>query len=133
MERVAAVTIDRRHIAYCFKHLARVRVVNDRIGGRAVVIFWIPGVASALDAASISEGRSVGSSGVFFRQLGGRSLTFDRAGGDRFVDRETGSVWTGLGQAIDGPLRGSRLEPIAHGDYFWFAWAAFRPTTELRP
>lgn len=29
--------------------------------------------------------------------------------------------------ACEGP----RLEPVVHGDHFWFAWAAFAPETEI--
>ncbi len=47
------------------------------------------------------------------------------------MDTETGTAWSLLGQAIDGPLKGSQLEPVVHGTHFWFAWAAFRPDTAL--
>jgi len=36
-----------------------------------------------------------------------------------------------LGLAIDGPLSGERLEPIPHGNHFWFAWAVFKPETRI--
>jgi hypothetical protein len=49
----------------------------------------------------------------------------------RFTDRETGSTWTITGEAVDGPLKGERLQPIEHGDYFSFAWFAFRPQTTI--
>ena len=54
---------------------------------------------------------------------------YDRA--LHFVDAETGSTWNVLGQATDGPLVGAELEAVAHVDTFWFAWAAFRPDTEI--
>jgi hypothetical protein len=34
-----------------------------------------------------------------------------------------------LGQAVAGPLAGTQLTPIVHGDHFWFSWAAFKPDT----
>jgi hypothetical protein len=34
-----------------------------------------------------------------------------------------------FGTATGGPLVGRRLQPVNHVDTFWFAWAAFRPTT----
>lgn len=47
-------------------------------------------------------------------------------------DRETESLWQQLtGEAFEGKLIGRRLVPIAHGDYFAFAWLAFRPETEI--
>ena len=43
----------------------------------------------------------------------------------------TGSRWNVLGQAVDGPLAGARLAPVEHLDTFWFAWAAFHPSTRI--
>ncbi|MEX2374621.1 MAG: DUF3179 domain-containing (seleno)protein, partial [Dehalococcoidia bacterium] len=74
----------------------------------------------------------VGSSGVFRATLGDRRLTFEPGDDNRFSDRETGSTWDVTGRAVGGPLAGARLDPIPHGDYLWFAWAAFRPDTEVR-
>ena len=65
---------------------------------------------------------------MFDPLLEGRKLTF-RADGDQFLDNETGSTWSILGEAIDGSLAGKRLTPIVHANHFWFAWAAFRPDT----
>jgi hypothetical protein len=47
------------------------------------------------------------------------------------VDAETGSTWNIVGQATAGPLAGTQLEPIIHGDHFWFSWAAFKPDTVI--
>lgn len=132
MERVAAVTIDDRSVAYPFHALREARVINDQIAGRPVVVFWVAGTSSALDASTLAGGRDIGTSGVFLRSVGGRALTFEAGAGDRFIDRETGSVWSIAGRAVGGPLAGTRLDAIPHGDYFWFAWAAFRPQTEIR-
>ena len=60
----------------------------------------------------------------------GDKLTF-AAEGDGFVDEETGSTWNIAGEAVDGPLTGTRLEQINHLDTFWFAWATYQPGTEL--
>ena len=62
--------------------------------------------------------------------LDGQRLHFTRDG-DRFVDAETGSRWNILGEAVDGPLTGAQLEPADHLDPFWFAWAAFHPSTRI--
>jgi len=35
------------------------------------------------------------------------------------------------GRAVEGPLEGTQLERIEHGDYFAFAWFAFRPDATL--
>lgn len=132
MERVVTITSGDEPVAYPFSALAERRVVHDDIAGRPLVVFWAPGTASALDASTIAQGRDVGSSGVFDRRLDGCTLTFEPAGDGRFRDRETGSSWDILGRAIAGPLEGAHLDAVQHGNHFWFAWAVFRPETQVR-
>ena len=132
MERVVAIAVDGVHVAYPFRRLAEVRVVNDQIAGVPVAILWAPGTASALDAESVAGGRDVGATGVFSRRVAGRTLDLRPAGDGRFEDRQTGSTWTVTGASVAGPLNGTRLNPLPHGDYLWFAWAAFRPATDVR-
>jgi hypothetical protein len=132
MERVAAVQVGDQSVAYPFSALRELRVVNDEVDDEPLVVFWAPGTASALDRGNIAEGRDIGSSGVFDPTVGDRVLTFNRTGEDGFRDRETGSIWNLMGWAVSGPLAGTRLNPVPHGDYFWFAWAAFRPETDIR-
>jgi hypothetical protein len=76
----------------------------------------------------IAQGADVGATGVFDPNLDGQTLTFGWEDG-LIRDEQTGSTWNVLGQAIDGPLAGSSLAQIVHGDHFWFAWAAFKPET----
>lgn len=94
---------------------------------------WAPGTASSLDAGSIADGRDTGATGVFVPVTDGQRLTLRRDGGrdGPIVDVETGSTWAVTGLATAGPLAGTRLEPVVHGDHFWFAWAAFEPATEI--
>ena len=98
-----------------------------------VVALWEPGAASALDANYIDESDDVGATGVFSAVVDGEPLAFARDGDEDapITDLETGSTWDVTGHAIDGPLAGTALEPIAHGDHFWFAWAAFVPHTSI--
>ena len=131
MERVVALDGLASPVAYAFSLLERRRVVNDEIGGVSLVVFWAPGTASALDAGAIHDGRDVGATAVFDRRLDDRLLTFETAAEGRFRDRETGSVWVLSGRAVEGPLAGHRLEPVPHGNHFWFAWAVFRRDTRL--
>lgn len=131
MERVVAISSGATPVAYPFSSLAVRRVVNDLVDGSPIVVLWAPGTASALDAAEIADSRDVGSSGVFSRLAASRTLTFEPAGDGEFRDRETGSTWNILGQAVAGALEGTALEPIAHGNHFWFAWAVFRPETKV--
>ena len=131
MERVVAVSLADETVAYPFSSLEKKRVVNDAIAGQPVVVFWAPGTASALDKGRIARGRDVGSSGVYHRRLGSRVLTFEPAGDGLFRDRQTKSTWDIFGHAVAGPLAGSKLDPVQHGNHFWFAWVVFMPETRI--
>ncbi len=130
MARVLTVDIGGDAVAYPYEVLARLRVVNDTAGGHPIVVFWRKGASSPLDAPSVAMGRDVGSAGAFSRILEGRLLTFD-AVGEQFRDRQTGTTWDLLGQALRGPLAGQRLEPVTAINHFWFSWAAFKPQTRI--
>jgi hypothetical protein len=130
VERVVTVSLPEAglDLAYPLSTLSDAGVINDTQGGRNLVVFHKPGTSSALGAASIAEGQDVGATGVFDAVLDDRELNF-RAEGEAIVDEETGSTWNILGQALAGPLAGQQLEPVVHGDHFWFSWAAFKPGT----
>ena len=130
MERVAALTVGDAAAAFPFALLAREGVVHSTVGGQDLAVFFQPGARSALDGPSIAASKAVGATGVFERDFEGRRLTF-QSDGAGFTDAETGSRWNILGQATAGPLAGGQLTPIVHANHFWFAWAAFRPDTEI--
>jgi hypothetical protein len=100
------------------------------VGSKPIVIFFQPGTNSALDAAQLAESRDVGATGVYLPEVVGRSLTFTWQQ-EVFVDHETSSRWSVLGRATSGSLAGKQLEPVLHGNHFWFAWAAFKPDTRI--
>ncbi len=121
-------------IAVVLDQLREQRVVDVEIDGRPVTVWWAPGQASALDAAQVDAGADVGSTGAFEPVLpDGRTATFQAADGEDglFVDDQTGSTWNLLGEAVDGELAGSRLQPVPLDDTFWFVWFAFQPDTEI--
>lgn len=130
MEKVVAVEIGGTFKAYPYSITRTRHVIHDHAGAQELVIFHAEGAASALDAGEISKSRDAGATGVFDPRVDGRLLHFRYEGG-QFVDAETGSRWNILGQAVSGKLRGQRLRPFRHGDYFAFAWLAFRPETEI--
>lgn len=129
MERVVAVSLGAVDKAYPYRTLADQRVVDDTLAGQRIVVLYGPGTASALDASRIAAARDAGATGVFVPQVDGQTLTLAAAGDDHFTDAETGSVWNVLGRAVAGPLAGAQLDPVVHGDYFAFAWLAFKPDT----
>lgn len=130
MARVVAVAVGETIKAYPFSTLKEVRVINDVVAGRSLVVFWKGGTASALDKGDIAASRDVGSTAVYERTLDGQTLTFtwDSVA---FQDQETRSTWNLFGQATSGPLAGKSLRPVISHEYFWFAWAAFRPDTVI--
>jgi hypothetical protein len=131
MERVVAVSIGGKDVAYSFRALREHHAINDIVGRVPIAVFWMPGTASALDKARISQGRDVGSTGVFDRRLDDRVLEFEASGEGRFRDKLTGSEFDLLGRAISGPLGSKTLKPIPHGNHFWFAWGVFKPDTRI--
>ena len=131
MERVVTLDGGGRPLAVSFTSMREEQVVHLEHEGEQVVVFWSPGTASPLDSERVPSGRDVGSTAAFSTAISGRDLTFEAKGDGRFRDRETASTWTLTGDAIDGPLQGRRLDPVAHGNHFWFAWVVFRPETEV--
>ena len=130
MERVIGVEIEGYAKAFPY-HLSRARhVIYDRIGAHEIVVFHADGTLSALDEEDMKRSRDVGSTGVFDPTIDGRRLLFRYENG-RFIDQETGTRWNILGKAVSGPLQGRSLKRIPHGDYFAFAWLAFKPATEI--
>ena len=130
MERVVTISLNGEDVAYPFSVMEKVRVINDTVGGRPVVVLFTKGVTSALDGGSIPDSRDVGTAGVFERALEGKVLTF-KASGVRITDAQTGSTWNILGATTAGPLAGKRLTPVVNGNHFWFSWAVFKPKTRI--
>jgi len=132
-ERVVTVAQDGEAVAFPYSELQKVGVASATVDGEELVVLWAPGTASALGGPNIDESEDIGATGVFRPEVEGRQLTFARDGGKEAPtrDRETGSTWSVAGVAIDGELKDSRLEPVVHGDHFWFAWAAFSPETTI--
>lgn len=98
--------------------LRRVRVVNDVIGGRRVLVVHQPGSDTTT---------------AFVSSAGGRSLTFAaaNAGATLLADRETGSRWDAYGTCVAGPLKGSALAPVVLEPEYWFAWSEFHRDTAI--
>ena len=131
-ERVVGVSHNGLDVAYSLQSMSgdgpRATPVDH--GGAGLVILWKPGQSTALEGDTVDSGRDVGTVGVFVPAVDGRTLTIT-AEGDGFVDEETGSTWSVAGVATAGELSGQQLERIPHLDTFWFAWATYRPGSEL--
>jgi hypothetical protein len=113
-EEVLGVLIDGASVAYPLSLLGDV-AVNDIVGGMRLVLF------------SSADGPS---GAAFLPIVDGMELTF-RFEGRAYVDEETGSEWDVAGKAVEGPLKGERLEPMPSRRTFWFAYVAAFPDTEI--
>ncbi len=117
-ERVIGVRLGGDVKAYSFSALARVRVVDDVVGGTPLVIVF--------DGSSESGA-------AYRRDPKGQVLDFQPGTGPmKITDAQTGSEWDGLaGVATSGPSAGASLEPVPITYSFWFGWADFYPNTDL--
>ena len=119
-ELVLGIVHDGLARAYPYLDLGDRAVVNDDVNGRAVLVVY-----DAAGEMTIA----------FDRVLGEQTLRFELVEESAFPfhlqDLETGSVWSLRGEALDGPLAGERLSQVATYSAMWFAWASFRPGTEI--
>jgi len=129
--RIAATEATKPPVAYPIDGLSGAVARNDIVGGTELALLYLGGVASPLDKNAIAEGADIGQAALFSRVAKGRTLTFT-ASGRAFRDDQTGSTWTITGEAVSGPLAGTRLDVVPHEVTFWFVWAVFRPETEIR-
>jgi hypothetical protein len=130
MERVLSVSAGGGHRLYPLSVLQSHRVLNRTLGELPYVVFVKPGMMSPLDREVIAHSRAIPAATVFERRLDRRLLSFESRDG-RYFDRETGSEWNILGEALAGPLKGRRLPAIDSGVHFAFAWLAFNPQSEI--
>lgn len=129
-ERVVTVTIGEAEAAFPFSVLVEEGTVNYNVGGKDLTVFFKPGTRSALDSGNIADSNKIGAAALFEATVDGKTHTFE-IDGDKIMDKETGSAWNILGEAVQGPLAGKKLTPVAHTNSFWFAVAAFKPDTKI--
>ncbi len=130
-ERVMVLEDGEDIVAIPYTALGERKVITTEVGEKEFVVFWGPGTSS-IYAERTADGRDVGAAVAYLPEVDGRHLRFrstEQAG--IFMDRETGSMWTLAGKAVDGPLEGASLRPAEQGVHFWFVWAAYRPQTRV--
>ncbi len=132
MERVVGINVGEQSAAYPFPLFESSPVVNDTVFGQDVAIFYASETLSGFETPYYAGPRVVGSTGVYDPNLVGTGKLTFRLENDSILDDQTGSKWTILGEAVEGPLAGQALKPLIHANHFWFAWQAFFPETEVR-
>lgn len=121
-EYVLGIVLNDRARAYPFSALSREPVVNDSFQGVPLLVVFDPESTTGA---------------IFRRKTQGKTPAFKKAHAadkKRFflTDDATSSLWEGLtGIALQGPLKGKKLERLPMTPSFWFGWVDHYPNTEL--
>jgi hypothetical protein len=120
-ELVIGVEVDGETRAYSIPHLSKHEIVNDDIRGVRLAITWCPLCFTAI---------------VYDREIDGTVFDFGVSGklimnGLVMYDRQTESYWSQLlGEAIEGPLVGTRLRHYPNTwQTTWAEWLERFPDT----
>jgi hypothetical protein len=118
---VLGVVLDGQAHGWQVRTLVPHHVVHDTVAGRPVVAAWCAVCNSGL---------------VFDASVDGRVLHFDPEAVWRenmlMRDRETGTLWQhATGEALVGPLAGTRLDVLGGQTMTWDVWRADHPETTV--
>ena len=121
-DRVLGLTFNGISKAYPVRILNYHEIVNDKVQNDAVVITYCPlcGTGMAFYADIAGRTRSFGVSGLLYNS-------------DMLLyDRESESLWSQLmKQAINGPLKGEKLQQIPLTHTTWRDWKKQHPQTQV--
>jgi uncharacterized protein DUF3179 len=119
-DRVLGLSRNGRAKAYPIKILNWHEIVNDKIGGQAVVVTFCPLCGTGM---------------VFDAKVNGQRLTFGVSGllyqSDMLLyDRKTESLWSQIKtEAVTGPMTGQRLTLLSSTQTTWGQWKTKYPRT----
>lgn len=130
MERVLAVASNDTKDDWQLVPLS-VLESNPVIQLNDVVVVATSKATSALDEGEIAESRLVPAAAAFASNVDGEPVTLSLNDTGVLTDEETGSEWSPLGKALEGPRKGQRLTQVDHGVHFAFAWLAFDPAATI--
>lgn len=119
-DRVIALVVNGKKKVYPLKILNWHEIVNDRIGGRNVVVTFCPlcGTGMVFDAKAAGRQLKFGVSGLLYRS------------DVLLYDRQTESLWSQIKQeAVTGKLMGTRLQLLPSTQTTWGAWKKLHPDT----
>ena len=119
---IIGVRTENEAVAVLLSALEKRLLVEVALAGEPIVVFYS------------QEDQTVS---VFRAKVRGRRLSFriSKQGKQTLSeDLETRSLWSPLdGRALAGPLKDTRLEPVAYLRSYWFAWSAYQPKTRIVP
>jgi len=116
--KIIGLTVGEASRAFPLDALDRVKVLNEQIGGKPILVVHQP----------TSETTT-----AFVARANGKALTFEAANANatELADRETRSRWDAYGTCVAGSLKGTRLESLILEPEYWFAWSEFHPKTTI--
>ncbi len=119
-DRVLGPTAGTEAKAYPVKILNWHEIVNDTIGGKAVVVTYCPlcGTGMAFEAEVQGKRHTFGVSGLLYQS-------------DLLMyDHQTESLWSQVGMhAVSGSLTGEKLTPMSLEHTIWKDWRTAHPST----
>ncbi len=121
-DRVLGLTINGDARAYPIRILNWHELVNDDVGGTPVLVSYCPlcGTGMVFKAKVAGEARTFGVSGLLY------------ASDVLMYDRQSESLWSQLlGQAVTGPLKGTRLSLLTSQHTTWGDWRRQHPNTRV--
>lgn len=126
MERVLGVVSGNKVTAYPFSMLNTRPLIQQQLDGKPVLIVSKSGIASSVDKRLIRESKDTLMVAAYSRAVDDKVLDFVLSGAD-IMDVQTESTWNLFGEAVAGPLAGTRLIKLDRGVYFSFVWLDFYP------
>jgi len=130
MERVLSVRVGEQMKLYPASTVSPSSIVQERLNGQDILVVSAGAMYSALDRSQITESKKIPSMIAFSPVVKGQKLDF-RWQQNQLVDQQTGSIWSVLGTAVEGPLKGEQLRILRGGMHFAFAWLAFNPEVPI--
>ena len=113
---VVGLDIGGGYKAYPLAELEKQPLVNDKVGSAPVLMTYVPDTDTAM---------------AFLRIVDGKVLSFHEGAMGKITDQQTSSTWSVMGEAVAGPMKGTKLELLPPLPSFWFSWAQFYPETEV--
>ena len=114
---VLGLDVDGESKAFPLEVLRRVRIINDTLGGKPIIVIHQPRSDTTTAFLARARNRTV-------------TIVSANADGTELVD-QTGSTWSAYGECVAGPLKGLALPSLILEPEYWFAWSEFHRGTKI--
>ncbi len=130
LERVLALKKNMVSTIYPFSYLENHPLINSTFADQKILVISQASMVSTMDKKVIKESNSMLTAAAYDRRVANQELSFKLVN-NQIVDEETNSVWNIFGKALEGELKGTKLEKVDSDVHFAFAWLAFYPNTKI--